>query len=89
MLALFVASAMILSYVEILLPSFYSIAPGLKVGLANIVIISVLYIFGTKEAAIVSFIRVILTALLFSGAFAGVYSLAGAVLSLLLMSLLK
>ena len=90
LLALSVAVAMILSYVEILLPSFSNIAPGLKIGLPNIVIISILYIFGTKDAAIVSFIRVFLVTLVFVPSFIIIiYSLAGAVLSLVVMSFLK
>ena len=48
-LALSVAVAMIFSYVEMLLPSLSHIAPGIKIGLPNIVIISVLYLFGTTE----------------------------------------
>ena len=89
LLALSVAVAMILSYVEMLLPGFSHIAPGLKVGLPNIAIVCILYIFGTKDAAIVSFIRVFLTSLLFTSVFAGAYGLAGAILSLAVMSLLK
>ena len=89
LLALSVAVAMILSYVEILLPGFSHIAPGLKIGLPNIVIISILYIFGVKDAAIVSLIRVFLTSLLFTSFFMGAYGLVGAILSLALMSLLK
>ena len=89
LLALSVAVAMIFSYVEILLPSLSYIAPGLKIGLPNIVIISILYIFGAKDAAIVSLIRVFLTSLLFTSFFMGAYGLVGAVLSLALMTLLK
>lgn len=90
LLALSVAVAMIFSYVEILLPSLSYIAPGLKIGLPNIVIISILYIFGAKDAAIVSLIRVFLTTLLFAPSFIIIiYSLAGAVFSLAVMSLLK
>ena len=89
LLALSVAVAMILSYVEMLLPGFSHIAPGLKVGLPNIAIVCILYIFGTKDAAIVSLIRVFLTSLLFTSVFAGAYGLAGAILSLAIMSLLK
>ena len=89
LLALSVAAAMILSYVEMLLPSLSHIAPGIKIGLPNIVIISVLYLFGAKEAATVSFIRVILTSLLFTSVITGAYGLAGAAVSLLAMTLLK
>ena len=58
-------------------------------GLANIVIIFVLYKIGTKEAILVSLIRVILVSLLFSNVMAMAYSIAGAVLSLSVMWLLK
>ncbi|MBQ6579291.1 MAG: Gx transporter family protein, partial [Oscillospiraceae bacterium] len=63
--------------------------PGIKMGLANIVIIFVLYKIGTKEAILVSLIRVFLVSLLFSNVMAMWYSLAGAVLSLGIMWILK
>ena len=49
----------------------------------------VLYKIGTKEAILVSLIRVILVSLLFSNVMAMAYSIAGAVLSLSVMWLLK
>ena len=88
MLGLTVALAMIMSYIEALVPISFAV-PGIKMGLANIVIIFVLYKIGTKEAILVSLIRVILVSLLFSNAMAMAYSIAGAVLSLSVMWLLK
>ncbi|MBE6679614.1 MAG: Gx transporter family protein [Ruminococcaceae bacterium] len=82
------AVAMILSYIELLLPPIYAAIPGIKVGLPNIVIIYALYSLGTKRAAAVSFIRLTLSALLFNPS-TFIYSLAGAVLSLAIMALLK
>ena len=82
------AIAIILSYVEILLPPIYSAVPGIKVGLPNIAIILVLYRYGVKNAAAVSFVRLVITSLLF-GASMFFYSLAGATLSLTFMALLK
>ena len=88
MLGLCIALAMIMSYIEVLVPLSFAV-PGIKMGLANIVIIFVLYKLGTKEAILVSLIRVILVSLLFSNAMAMAYSIAGAVLSLGIMWLLK
>ncbi len=88
MLGLTIALAMIMSYIEVLVPLSFAV-PGIKMGLANIVIIFVLYKIGTKEAILVSLIRVILVSLLFSNAMAMAYSVAGAVLSLGVMWILK
>ncbi len=86
-LALSVAGAMVLSYVEFLLPAFTTI-PGVKIGLPNIIVISLLYLLGIGDAVTVSLIRVLLSALLFSPSSA-LYSLCGAILSILVMLLLK
>ena len=87
-LGLFTAFAMILSFVESQIPTFVAI-PGIKLGLPNIAIIIILYRFGWKEASIVSLLRVILTSLLFGTVLSMLYSIAGAVLSLVAMILLK
>lgn len=81
--------AMILSYVELLIPPIFTSLPGIKMGLPNIVIIFTLYKFGVKEAAAVSAIRLLCVSLLFGNAMIFAYSLAGAFLSLTLMSILK
>ena len=88
MLGLTIALAMIMSYIEALVPLSFAV-PGIKMGLANIVIIFVLYKIGTKEAILVSLIRVILVSLLFSNVMSMAYSIAGAVLSLSVMWILK
>ena len=87
LLAMLTAVAMILSYVESLLPSVG--IPGVKMGLANIAVIFALFRFGWKEAAALSLVRVLLVSLLFGSVGAMLYSLAGAVLSLAVMSLLR
>ena len=87
-LGLSVALALILSYVESLLPPLVA-APGVKVGLPNIVILFLLYRYGWKEAGAVSLIRLLLSAALFTGFVAFFYGLAGAVLSLAGSALLK
>lgn len=87
LLAMLTAVAMILSYVESLLPSVG--IPGVKMGLANIAVIFALFHFGWKEAAALSLVRVVLVSLLFGSVGAMLYSLAGAVLSLAVMALLR
>ena len=80
---------LVLSYIEAILPPIYAAVPGIKVGLPNIVIILILYKFSAREAAVISFLRVVLVALLFGNAMTFAYSLVGAVLSLLVMALMK
>ncbi len=86
-LALLTATAMILSYVESLLPSVG--VPGVKLGLANIAVIFALYRLGGKSALAVSVVRVFMVTLLFGSLSALLYSLAGAGLSLVVMALLR
>ena len=87
-LALTIAVAMILSYLESMIPAFVAI-PGIKMGLANIAVVFALYKLGWKEAAGVSLLRVVLVSLLFGHLASFFYSIAGAVLSLLGMILLR
>ncbi len=81
--------ALVLSYLEAILPPIYAAVPGIKVGLPNIVIILILYKTGFKEAIAVSLIRVFIVALLFGNVMTLAYSIAGALLSILLMVLFK
>ncbi len=87
-LALSIAVAMILSYLESLIPLSIAV-PGVKLGFANIAVIFVLYRFGAKEAVIVSVLRILWLALLFGNGMTLLYSLCGAALSLGGMVLLK
>ena len=88
-LGLSASLALLLSWIEFLLPPLYAAVPGIKIGLPNVVILTVLYLVGTKEAAAVSLVRLCVSSLLFGNPVTFVYSAAGAVLSLLLMILLK
>ncbi len=88
-ISIFTAFAMVLSYVEMMLPPIITAVPGIKVGLPNIIIIFVLYKLSLKYAAFISFLRVFAVALLFGNVLTLSYSLAGAVFSLLVMWLLK
>ena len=87
-MALTVALAMILSFVESQIPAFVAI-PGVKMGLANIAVVFALYKLGWKEAVLISLIRVFLVSLLFGTGASLFYSVAGAVLSLVGMIALK
>ena len=79
------ALAIILGYVEMLLPVFFGV-PGMKLGLANLVTVFVLYRYRAKEAAVISLIRIVVIGFLFANLFSILYSLAGAALSLLCMT---
>ncbi len=83
-----IAAAMILSYIETFIPVFAAV-PGMKIGLANIVVVFALYSMGTKQAAAISAVRILLVAFSFGNLFSMAYSLAGAVLSLAVMALMK
>lgn len=80
--------ALIFSYIEFLIPFSFGI-PGIKLGLANVVIIVALYTVGTSYAFSINVLRVFIAGMLFGNAFAIVYSLAGAVLSFFCMIMLK
>lgn len=82
---LLIALAFVLSYVESLLPVYLG-APGVKLGLANLVTVIALYTMGLREAAVISLVRIILTAFTFGNAQAAIFSVAGAALSLAVMA---
>lgn len=89
LIGLLAALAIVLSYVEMLLPPIYAAIPGIKLGLANIVSVILLYNLTVKEAAMVTFVRVFTVALIFGNLMTLAYSIAGAVLSITVMALLK
>ena len=88
LLGLCTAVTMVFAWIESQLPPLVAAVPGVKLGLPNIVIVFCLYRFGWKEAAAISFVRIVAVSLLFNPATLP-YSLAGGLLSLLGMALLK
>lgn len=78
--ALLAALGLIFSYIEILIPFNFGI-PGVKLGVANLVIIVALYGLGSRYAFAINMVRIVIAGLLFSGVFGLLYSLAGALLS--------
>lgn len=85
---MFVAIAMVFSYLESMIPVNIAV-PGIKLGLANMVTIVVMYRLRIADAWIVSLVRVVLSSLLFGNMAIMIYSMAGAVLSLLVMSICR
>lgn len=84
----FIALAMILSYLENLVPINVAV-PGIKLGLANLVTIVALCKLGIRHTIIISVGRIILSGLLFGNPLVIIYSLAGATLSIIVMCLVR
>lgn len=84
----FIALAMVLSYLESLVPISFAI-PGIKLGLANIVTIIALVKLGLKPALIISVGRVLLSGLLFGNPATIMYSMSGALLSIAVMFIVR
>lgn len=83
-MGMLVALAFIFSYIESLIPITVGI-PGIKLGLANMVIIVTLYTMGTGPAFVLSLVRIVLTGFTFGNLAMMMYSLGGGMLSLLIM----
>lgn len=84
----FIALGLVLSYIETFVP-ITAIAPGIKIGLANIVTVFALYKMKTRDAIFISLGRIILSAVLFGSFVTAIYSLAGAFFSMTVMLILK
>lgn len=82
-----VALAFIFSYIESLIPVPVPI-PGVKLGLANLVVVTALYTLGAKAAFILSIVRILLVAMTFGNMSTLLFSIAGAILSCIVMILL-
>lgn len=87
-LGLLTGVALMLSYIETLIPFQVGI-PGVKLGLANLAVVLCLYLFSWKEAVCLAVVKACLTGFLFGNLFMILYSLAGALLSVLVMALLR
>lgn len=85
---LLTALALILSYVEAQIPAFFA-GPGMKLGLTNIVVLLALYGMGEKSALAVNFVRIVLVSVLFGNGVSFWYSMAGGLLSGMVMIVLK
>ena len=86
--AMLAALALIFSYVEVLIPFSVGL-PGVKLGLANIVVVFAIYMLGARYALYLNLARIILAGLLFGSPFSTLYALCGGLLSLCAMLVLK
>ncbi|MGN0377649.1 MAG: Gx transporter family protein [Suilimivivens sp.] len=86
-LGLFLAFALILSYIEVLIPFSFGI-PGIKLGLANLAVVLTLYLIGYREAFVLTIVKALLCSLLFGNMSMMLYSLTGAILSFIVMALM-
>lgn len=87
-LGMFLALALICSYIESLIPFHFGV-PGIKLGLANVIVVVMIYGMGAREALLLSILRILLAGFLFGNPFSIIYSLSGGILSYFVMLLLK
>lgn len=87
-LGFLLALSMILSYIESILPLSIGI-PGIKLGLPNLIVVILLYLYGEKEALAVNILRIVLSGFMFGNLFAILYALAGALFSFTVMFIMK
>lgn len=85
---LMIALAFVFSYLESLIPFNIGIS-GIKLGLANLVVVTALYTMPKRDAFFIAVIRIILVGITFAGVTTLVYSLAGGLLSFAVMSVLQ
>ena len=90
-ISILLSLSIVLSIVESLIPIFNGIIPGLKIGLANVAIMVALYVYGIKDATFVSIARIFIVGMLRTGLFniTFLFSLSGAIFSLILMFIAK
>ena len=88
MLGFLLALSMILSYIESILPLSIGI-PGIKLGLPNLTVVILLYLYGAREALAVNLLRIVLSGFLFGNLFAIFYAMAGALCSVIIMLIMK
>lgn len=87
-IGLLAAFASVISYIESLIPINIGI-PGVKPGLANFVIVIALYEFSVKDAFVINLIRILIVGMLFGNLFSILFSISGAVISLIAMAAVK
>ncbi len=88
MRALLVAAAMVLSWLEAQIPAFFAV-PGIKLGLTNLVVLLALYKVSELDAFVINLVRIFLVAFTFGSIVSLWYSIAGGILSFLVMLIMK
>ncbi len=89
LMAMMTAMAFVLSWIERMLPPIPIVVPGIKLGLANVVVLIALYAMGLRQAFVVALLRVLMMGFVFANLSTMAYSLAGGMLSLGMMALAK
>jgi heptaprenyl diphosphate synthase len=87
-LGMLLAFALILSYIEAVLPLSFGI-PGIKLGLANLAVVLALYLLGTGSALLLTIMKALLAGFMFGNMTMLLYSLAGALWSFMIMAWMK
>lgn len=87
-MSLFICLGLIFSYIELQIPYFLPV-PGIKLGLANIVSVVVLYMYGLRESLIINILRILIINLLFGTILSFLYAIVGGTLSIFTMFFLK
>lgn len=85
MYGMLIALAFILSYIESIIPIPVPV-PGIKIGLANLVVVTALFLMGPKQAFVMSMIRIILVGFTFGNLSTMIFSFGGGLLSWLAMT---
>lgn len=90
-LVMLLSMSIVLSIIESFIPLFNGFIPGLKLGLANIIVLIVLYKYEFKDVIFVSILRVIVVGIMRTGLFSVnfFFSLSGALFSCFAMVLVK
>ena len=86
MLSMLLTVALMCSYIEALFPIYLGV-PGARLGLTNIVIVLVLYLYGPYEAILINLMRILLVGFLFTNLYSVMFSLSGAICSYVIMLL--
>lgn len=87
-MGLFLAFALLLSYIETLIPFSIGI-PGIKIGLSNLAVLLCMYVFSFGDALLLTIMKSVITGFMFGNMFMILYSLTGAVISCVIMYLFK
>ena len=87
-IAMLLTLGLALSYFESLIPFNFSV-PGIKLGLANMVTMFVLYRYETKDAVLIMFLRVLISGFMFSGLNTIIFGIFGGIFCITVMKVIK
>lgn len=88
LMAMLLALALIIFIIEAQIPPLAPI-PGIKLGLANVINLMVLYMLGRKESFIILVLRIVLSSIFSGNATGFLYSISGGLVCFLFMSVMS